>query len=189
MARTRQSKFQENTLLTNQTNVTANLATGGIEHAITGGFEFISEEQYNPAYVRPGHADHAGESLQPEPQRCAAGLCAGAQRRVHARRNADLRRVHLRHADVSPERWELTGGFRIDSFDTNFDGASLSTAVTHPTLPVGTLVPTSLQAQDKLFSYKIGLLFKPGRERQHLSFECHVAAAPGRQQLPAEHRG
>ena len=54
VARTRQSKFQENTLLTNQTNITANLAQGSMQHALTGGFEFISEEQYNPTYVGLG---------------------------------------------------------------------------------------------------------------------------------------
>ena len=48
--RTRQAKFQENTLLTNQTNITANLTTGAVDHAITGGFEFIDEEQFNPTY-------------------------------------------------------------------------------------------------------------------------------------------
>ena len=37
VARTRHGKFQENTLLTNQTNITANLGTGSVTHAITGG--------------------------------------------------------------------------------------------------------------------------------------------------------
>src|SRR5262245_48136528 len=48
VARTRQAKNQENTLLTNQTNITANLASGSLQHNLTGGIEFISEEQYNP---------------------------------------------------------------------------------------------------------------------------------------------
>ena len=59
VARTRQSKFQENTLLTNQTNIAWNVSTGGVDHAITGGFEFIDEEQYNPAYVGLGTAPPA----------------------------------------------------------------------------------------------------------------------------------
>ena len=59
------------------------------------------------------------------------------------------------------ERWQITGGFRLDAFDTQTDGAALSTLVTYPTLPVGTLVPTSLEADDTLFSYKIGVLYKP----------------------------
>src|SRR5688572_7929143 len=48
--RTRQSKFQENTLMTNQTNLTINVATGAVSHAITTGVEFINEEQFNPTY-------------------------------------------------------------------------------------------------------------------------------------------
>ena len=59
------------------------------------------------------------------------------------------------------EKWQFTAGFRVDSFETDFDRAVLSTAVTHPTLPVGTLVPSNVQVEDTLFSYKVGLLYKP----------------------------
>jgi catecholate siderophore receptor len=54
LARTRQSKFQENELFTNQTNLTINVATGSVAHAITTGVEFISEEQFAPTYVGLG---------------------------------------------------------------------------------------------------------------------------------------
>ena len=114
VARTRQSKFQDNTLLTNQTNITANLDTGGVQHAITGGIEFIDEEQYNPTYVGAWHADSGGESVQPEPQRRAAGLRPGAQRRVYARRDADRRRLRVRHGEFA-EQWQVTAGFRVDA--------------------------------------------------------------------------
>ena len=184
--RTRQAKFQENTLLTNQTNVTANLVSGSVNHAITGGFEFIDEEQFNPAYapLSLGVAPPANV-YNPNRNDRTAGLCAGAQRRVHARRNANRRRLHLRHDELRRERWQVTGGFRLDAFDTETDGAALSTLVTHPTLPVGTLVPTSLEADDTLFSYKIGVLYKPRAQRQHLSVACHVAAAAGRREFHA----
>ena len=39
--------------ITNQTNLTINVATGAVKHAITTGVEFIVEEQFNPTYVGP----------------------------------------------------------------------------------------------------------------------------------------
>jgi catecholate siderophore receptor len=59
------------------------------------------------------------------------------------------------------ERWQATAGFRLDSYETDFDSAILSTAATNPTLPVGTLVPVQFNVDDTLFSYKVGLVFKP----------------------------
>jgi catecholate siderophore receptor len=59
------------------------------------------------------------------------------------------------------EKWELTGGVRIDDFNTQFNSVALATATANPTLPVGTPVPTELEASDTLFAYKVGALFKP----------------------------
>jgi catecholate siderophore receptor len=160
VARTRQSKFQENTLLTNQTNVTANLNLGGLDHAITGGFEFISEEQFNPTYVGLGTPITPANVYNPNRNDVQPGY-APVRNGVYTRGETQTAGVYVFDTMKFATRWELTGGFRVDSFDTNFDGASLSTALTNPTLPVGTLVPTSLQVEDTLFSYKVGLLFKP----------------------------
>ena len=109
--RTRQAKFQENTLLTNQTNVTANLVSAVRESRHHGGFEFIDEEQFNPTYapLSLGVAPPAN-LYNPNRNDRAAGLRAGAQRRVHARRNANRRRLHLRHAEL---RGTLAGHGRL----------------------------------------------------------------------------
>jgi catecholate siderophore receptor len=160
VARTRQAKFQENTLLTNQTNVTASLTLGGMQHDIAGGFEFIDEEQYNPTYVglglpiTPANLYHPNRNdLQP--------LYAPVRNGVFARGETQTAGVYLFDTVSFTDQWQFTAGFRVDSFETNFDGAALSTLVTHPTLPPGTLVPVSLQVDDTLFSYKTGLVFKP----------------------------
>jgi catecholate siderophore receptor len=54
------------------------------------------------------------------------------------------------------ERWEMTGGFRVDTFDTDFEGAALT-----GTAPDQVLTPLSLQVDDTLISYKLGVLYKP----------------------------
>jgi catecholate siderophore receptor len=159
--RTRQAKFQESTLLTNQTNVTANLVSGSVNHALTGGFEFIDEEQFNPAYAPlslgvapPANVYHPNRN-DPLPD------YAPVRNGVYTRGETQTVGAYIFDTMSFAERWQITGGFRLDAFDTQTDGAALSTLVTHPTLPVGTLVPTSLEADDTLFSYKIGVLYKP----------------------------
>ncbi len=134
-----------------------------------------------PHLCRARHADHARECLQPESQRRAAGLRAGAQRPLRPRRNADRRRVPVRHADVQralgsdgglPRR-QLRDGFRqrglLDSRKPpdaarGYAGSGASVGRRHVVLVQGR---RGLQA---------------GRERQHLSVACDFAAAARRRE-------
>ena len=188
VARTRQSKFQENTLLTNQTNITANLAQGSMQHAITGGIEFISEEQYNPTYVGLGTPIPAANVYNPNRHDPLPGY-APTRNGVYTRGETQTFGAYLFDTLTFNDHWQAIAGVRIDSYDTNFDSAVLSTATSHPTLPVGTLVPASLQTDDILFSYKVGVVFKPAAEWQRLSFACHLEPAPGRRQLRTQQCG
>jgi catecholate siderophore receptor len=162
VARTRQSKFQDNTLLTNQTNVTANLQTGSVGHAITGGIEFIDEEQYTPTYL----AASLGAPIPPanvyNPNRNDAlpGYAPVRDGRYN-RGETQTAGVYVFDTISFAERWQATAGFRVDSYETELDSVLFSTLITHPTLPVNTLVPQNFQVDDTLFSYKVGLLFKP----------------------------
>jgi catecholate siderophore receptor len=58
------------------------------------------------------------------------------------------------------EKFILTGGGRFDKYDTTNEAVIASTATTHPSLPVGTLVPYSLEDEGNLSSYKLGLVYK-----------------------------
>jgi catecholate siderophore receptor len=158
--RTRQAKFQENTLITNQTNVTATIHTGGAEHALTGGVEFIDEQQYNPTYTNLGLPIPPANLYNPSRQDALPDY-APSRNGVYTRGETQTIGAYLFDTVSFAERWQLTAGARVDSFETDFDGAALSTATSHPALPVGTLVPVSLQADDTLFSYKLGVLYKP----------------------------
>ena len=158
--RTRHAKFQENTLLTNQTNVTANLKWGDIEHNVTGGIEFIDEKQFNPTYVGLGTPIPVANLYHPD-RHDVLPAYAPARNGVFTRGETQTAGAYLFDTVKFAQRWEATAGFRVDSFRTDFDSAILSTLVTNPTLPVGTLVPVNLQVDDTLFSYKVGLVFKP----------------------------
>ena len=112
--RTRQSKFQENTLMTNQTNLTINVATGGVSHAITTGVEFISEEQYNPTYA----AASLGTLVPANPY--DPGLTdappgyAPARNGVFTRGETQTIGAYVFDTLSFAEKWEVTGGFRVD---------------------------------------------------------------------------
>jgi catecholate siderophore receptor len=153
--RTRQSKFQQNTLMTNQTNLTINVATGGVSHAITTGIEFINEEQYNPAYTAAGlgtlvPADPYDPVLADEPPNYAP-----ARNGAFTRGETQTIGAYLFDTLSFAEKWEVTGGFRVDTYDTDFE--SVAATVANP--PV--LTASQLGADDTLFSYKVGVLFKP----------------------------
>jgi len=159
VVRTRQAKFQDNTLLTNQTNIAWNVSTGGVNHAITGGFEFIDEEQYNPTYAGLG-TPAAANVYHPNRNDSLTDYAPVRDGRF-TRGETQTAGVYLFDTMDFAEKWQFTGGFRVDSYETDFDSAVFSTLESHPTLPVGTLVPANMQVDDTLFSYKLGLLYKP----------------------------
>ncbi|HEY6123713.1 MAG TPA: catecholate siderophore receptor Fiu [Steroidobacteraceae bacterium] len=154
--RTRQSKFQENTLRTNQTNLTINVAAGGVSHAITTGVEFISEEQYNPAYaaaslgtLEPANPYEPGLTDAPP-------LYDPVRNGVYTRGETQTIGAYLFDTASFAEKWEVTGGFRFDTYDTDFESMALT-----GTVPNQVLTPAQLGTDDTLFSYKVGVLYKP----------------------------
>jgi catecholate siderophore receptor len=160
VARTRQAKFQENTLLTNQTNLTVNAVTGALGHAITSGIEFIDEEQVNPTYVGLGTPITPANLYHPDRHDAQPGY-APVRNGVYTRGQTRTAAVYAFDTVTFSEQWEATAGFRVDSYRTDFDSAVLSTAASHPTLPAGTLVPGTASVDDTLLSYKVGVVFKP----------------------------
>ncbi|HEY3393541.1 MAG TPA: TonB-dependent receptor, partial [Lacipirellulaceae bacterium] len=169
-SRSRQTKWQENTVLTNQTNLTASFQTGSVEHSLTSGLEFIYEKQFNPTYIGQGSMAPVGSApganlanlYRPNPRDPITGLSL-ARNGVYTQGDTLTFGAYLFDTISFAERWEVTGGVRLDDYDTQFESATLSTALTHPALPVGTLVPTELQSSDTLFAYKIGVLYKPAQ--------------------------
>ena len=155
VARTRQSKFQENDLITNQTNLSVNVTTGAVSHAITGGVEFINEEQYNPTYVGLGLPITPANVYHPDRNDAQPGY-APVRNGVYTDGETQTLGAYVFDTLSFAEHWQVTGGFRVDSFDTDFDGASLV-----GTAPNQVLTPAHLQRDDVLFSYKLGVLFKP----------------------------
>ncbi len=154
--RTRQSKFQENTLLTNQTNFTYSATTGSVSHSLTGGVEFINEEQYNPAYAAASLGTLVPANVYNPGLTAAPPGYAPVRNGAFTRGETQTIGAYVFDTLSFAERWQVTGGFRVDTFDTDFE-SMVATVVGTTT----TLTPLNLRTDDTLFSYKLGVLYKP----------------------------
>ncbi|MBI3728560.1 MAG: catecholate siderophore receptor Fiu [Burkholderiales bacterium] len=159
---TRTLKDQENEILTNQTNLLADLDLGGLKHSLVGGIEITSEKQNTWGNDGLGTLP-AANFYNPNPRDPVTGL--------NPVRNAVFTRGATNTASAyafdtinfSPE-WQANAGVRIDHYTTDYSAASLSTATANPTLPVGTLIPTNLNMAGNLVNFKLGALYKPTKD-------------------------
>ncbi|CAN5441227.1 catecholate siderophore receptor Fiu [soil metagenome] len=157
VARSRQGKYQENEILTNQTNITAELGSGNVKHSVTGGVEFIYEKQYTPSYAVVG-TQGAANLYNPSVNDVFQPV---ARTGAFSKGNTLSAAVYAFDTLKIGEQWQLTGGARIERYKTEYNAVALSTAAANPTLPVGTLLPTSLDHVGNLVSWKVGALYKP----------------------------
>ena len=96
--RTRHASFRENTIITNQTNLTAKFATGGIQHSLSTRLRVHLREAVHADHRRPRHA-RADDPLQPGSHRLLhRGAGHRAQRRVFGRPHRHRRALRVRHA-------------------------------------------------------------------------------------------
>ena len=152
-------KDQDNKVLTNQTVLTSEFATGELRHTMVAGLELINEKQTSVGYVGLGTlADtllyHPNPSVTPQdlrPVRSGAGNTG----------STDTQALYVFDTVKIGERWMVHGGVRADHYNTDYFGTTLSTAAAQPQLPVGTLVPTSLKSKDTLVNGKLSVLYKP----------------------------
>ncbi|MFZ6781288.1 catecholate siderophore receptor Fiu [Undibacterium sp. Ji83W] len=159
---TRTLKDQENEILTNQTNLVADLDLGGLKHSLVGGIEITSEKQNTWGNDGLGTLP-AANFYNPNPRDPVTGL--------NPVRNAVFTRGATNTASAyvfdtikfSPE-WQANAGVRIDHYTTDYSAVSLSTATANPTLPVGTPVPTNLNMAGNLVNFKLGALYKPTKD-------------------------
>jgi catecholate siderophore receptor len=126
-----------------------------VTHAITTGVEFIVEEQYNPTYVGLGLPITPANVYNPNRDDVQPGY-APVRNGVYTRGETQTIGAYVFDTLSFADRWQVTGGFRLDSFDTTTEGASLV-----GTAPNQVLTPNRFQRDDTLLSYKIGVLFKP----------------------------
>jgi catecholate siderophore receptor len=170
-------KDQENKILTNQSNLTAELVTGVFKHALVGGLELTTEKQLTYGYtglgvLAPSSLYHPNPDVQPTAYNPVRN---GASTDV----TIDTQSVYLFDTIKYGEDWMLNLGGRFDHFNIDYRGVTLTTAAT-PALPViGTAVPTSLTTSDTLFTGKVSLLYKPTKDSSVYGLYASSKQPPG----------
>lgn len=162
-------KNQENEILTNQTNLSTSFRTGRLQHSVSTGLELTREEQLTRSYSTTGSWTPAN-LYNPDPH--AVGL-TWRQNGAGTEGKTDTAAVYLFDTIKFNEQWQVNAGVRYEHFNTEY----ASTAVcTHPAAtytgargqvncgasPVGSIVSTAdLDTSDNLFSWKLGVVYKP----------------------------
>ncbi|QSX78372.1 TonB-dependent receptor [Agrilutibacter solisilvae] len=131
-------------ILTNVTNLRADLTTGSIEHALLVGLELAHEKSRNHARMEDTSAGTTPltDLFNPDPH----GAFAPLARDTHndARAEADSAAIYVFDTVTFNPRWELSGGLRWDRFETE----ALTQGVTYG-------------RTDTELNGRIGLVFKP----------------------------
>lgn len=159
-----------NRMLVNQTDLTANFATGAITHTLVGGFslmhesytldgssEFRNADGSNP-YLAPGHLPFT-DPFNPD-----TWYTGPRNRTLTSKIDGELDNAAVYAFDTlkfSP-RWEANVGVRYEHNEGSSTTYNVSTAPTAAG-PIGTITGAAAPAKnsDDLLSYRAGLVFKP----------------------------
>ncbi|OAI56149.1 hypothetical protein AYO49_04805 [Verrucomicrobiaceae bacterium SCGC AG-212-N21] len=140
-----QSRDQEDSILANLTDFTAEFHTGSIKHTVTTGFEFIREESENLARVQRG--SFTTDLLHPHPNDPfnAHIVYNGARQEA----DVDSAAVYLFDKIEFNEHWQLIGGLRWDYLETDYTSVDDHNHA------------TNLSKSDDMLSWRAALVYKP----------------------------
>lgn len=170
------AKDQVNEIVTHQSTVTFDLATGALAHTVVTGLELTNEKQRNFGYAAAGalpatNLYHPDFNLPVAVTLSRNGVFGDGSISTQSAYGFDTIKLG--------ERWIFNGGVRLDHYNTSYSGAALSTATSNPTLPVGTLVPTSLSLADTLVNGKLSALYKPSTDSSVYALVASSKLPPG----------
>lgn len=176
---TRTLKDQENTIVTNQTNLVSNFGSGPIKHTVVSGLELTREEQENIGYVAASLGTLANANLY-NPS-ASAILTPTNLKKSGATNDGSLETASIYAFDTVKfgEKWIVNGGVRLDHYRVHYDANTLSTAAANPTLPVGTVVHSTLGLKDDLVNAKLSALYKPTENSSVYALVASSKQPPG----------
>ncbi|MGK5080247.1 catecholate siderophore receptor Fiu [Janthinobacterium sp. HLX7-2] len=169
-------KDQKNTILTNQTNVTASFNTGAIKHTLVGGVELTSEKQVNYSYVPASLGAStvvAATRTIPLANLYKPNLHESTTVFTPVRSGAftegkiDTQSAYLFDTLKLNEQWQVNGGIRADHFSAKYNTIATT----------GVLTPISLG--DTVYNGKISALYKPTPDSSVYALYATSKAPPG----------
>ena len=139
-------KDQTNEILTNQTNITAELATGSIKHTLVGGVELTQEKQHALSFTRVDNALPAANLYNPNPNVSINGSASNATGFNDGKTNTVS--AYLFDTLKFNDQWSLNGGVRVDHYKTDYYSVSNGAI-------------TNLSTSGNLFNWKLAASYKP----------------------------
>lgn len=145
LTRSRQANKRDIDILSNQTALVTQFATGSWSHALSTGLELTRESAYSPAFVSVTLTPIPIASPNPD------ATPSGTPTRSGAYTDAETKTVALYAFDTVKfsEHWQANASVRAERYQTHF----LSVATTG--------VPTTVDAEHTIVSWKTGLVYKP----------------------------
>lgn len=172
-----QGKLQRNEILANQTNITADLKLGGLEHSFSAGLELAREKQQNntvAANINASNGILVGTAYQayanlytPDMNRPFVSVTPnGASTNGEVTSTA----AYLFDTIKLNPAWQISGGVRWEHYRTEY----LSLPATGTTTAA-----TRLSNSDNLFTGKVGVVYKPASNGSVYAAYATSARPPG----------
>lgn len=164
-----QGRMQTNDIITNQTSLSAEFDTGAIQHTLVTGLELIREKQNREHLTGasggtgPNNGAFPAANLyNPDPNFPLVNYDPRTNG-SHDRGRTDTIGAYVFDTLKLNERWYLSGGVRLDKYDTDFDTLKVAGSATNNTVEtrLAADTATSLSSSGTLLSTKLGVLFKP----------------------------
>lgn len=156
-------KDQRNEILTNQTNLSAHFDSGSVQHDLSAGIELLREKiATRDQEAINGSAWPAANLYDPQPD--VSGLQWDYTGAVGNGRT-DTVAVYAFDTITFNPHWEINGGVRLDHYNTRFSSLEQCGGRRGPDcggLPEDSIVQgVDAEISDTLFSWKLGVLYKP----------------------------
>jgi catecholate siderophore receptor len=165
---TRTVKDQDNRILTNQSALTSQFATGSLRHTLVTGLELTNERQIT--YGLTGLGTLAPANLyRPDPAAPITGL-APSRSGAYNEGVIDTQSLYAFDTIKVGERWIFNAGLRLDHFDGDYSVVALTNNV---------LVPTHFTVGDTLVNGKLSALFKPTANSSIYAMAASSKQPPG----------
>jgi len=148
--RTRHASFRDNTIITNQTNLTAKFATGSIQHSLSTGVEYIFEKQFTPTIT--GLGTPAPTNLYNPSRDDVFTVAPAITRTGYSNGHTSTGAAYAFDTWELNPQWQLTTGGRFEHYQTETETSALSGT---------TRTLTNLDNSGNLFSWKVAALYKP----------------------------
>jgi catecholate siderophore receptor len=143
----RQGNERENSVASNQTNMTARFATGSLRHAANVGVELTSEEQFAPTLTGMGTRAPV-DIVHPNPRDPVIGY-APSRTLAFSRGDSSTFAWYGFDSVELNDRWQVSGGLRWEYYDTDFESKDTTGLTT-----------ARLEGSDGLVGGKASVLFR-----------------------------